>query len=198
MKNKKCISFLEMVFGTFLTSLAFGLCIIPQNFAAAGVTGIASIISQYTGYTLSQIVFTVNALFLIVGFCFIGKNFTIKTISSSLLFPIFLEIIIRWNITISLSSVGFVLLAGILLGSGTGLLFLSGASSGGFSILGVLLHNRFSIPVALTINLVDASVILIQVFQQTIIQTICGILVITISSYLVGKMLAKQNNVQFS
>ena len=179
---------MEIMMGTALTAMAFGLFIIPQNFAAAGVTGFASILSDRTH--LSQTVFVINMLFLVLGFAFVGKAFAIKTVASSVLFPLFLELFSGKETQISQNPLISVLIAGTLLGAGTGLLLRSGASSGGFSILGVILHNRWNCPIAVALNVIDASIILLQCFHQSFAQTACGILVITLSSFFVGQIVS--------
>ena len=88
---KACASPLEMILGTALTAMAFGMFILPQNFAAAGVTGFASILSDSLPISLSQTVLAINMLFLVLGLVFVGKTFTVKTVASSLLFPLFLQ-----------------------------------------------------------------------------------------------------------
>lgn len=187
------ISAIEMVLGTALTAAAFGLFVIPQNFASAGVTGLASIITDYIPLSLSQIVFIINMLFLILGFVFVGKSFTVKTIASSVLFPLMLQVFSRRELCCVDSPVISILIAGTLLGVGTGLLLHSGASSGGFAILGVLLQNKCEVPVAVTLNITDASIILLQAFRQSIAQTVYGIIVITLSAFLVGVITSTQS-----
>ena len=91
-----------------------------------------------------------------------------------------------------------VLIAGTLLGAGTGLILRSGASSGGFSILGVILQNRWNFPIAVTLNLVDAAIVLTQVFRQSLAQTVYGILVITLSAFLVGQIVSAEKNLSQS
>ena len=179
---------MEMTMGTALTAMAFELFIIPQNFAAAGVTGFASILSDKAH--LTQMVFVINMLFLILGFVFVGKAFTVKTIASSVLFPLFLELFSGKELQISQNPLISVLIAGTLLGTGTGLVLRSGASSGGFSILGVILHNKWNCPIAVTLNVMDAAIILLQFFRQSYAQTVCGILVITLSAFLVGQIVS--------
>ena len=185
-------SALEMILGTALSAMAFGLFILPQGFAAAGVTGLASVISTHLPFSLSQIVFAINLLFLALGLVFVGKAFTVKTVASSLLFPLFLQVFSDKGVQPPQSSLVCVLIAGTLLGAGTGLILRSGASSGGFSVLGVILQNRWNCPIAVTLNVADASIILIQVFRQSLLQTAYGILVITFSAFLVGQIVCAE------
>ena len=191
--TRVCASPLEMILGTALTAMAFGLFILPQNFAAAGVTGFASILSDYLPISLSQTVLAINLLFLVLGLVFVGKAFTAKTVASSLLFPLFLQVFSGSQVPLPQNPLLCVLIAGTLLGAGTGLILRSGASSGGFSVLGVILQNRWNCPIAVTLNIVDAAVILMQFFRQSLLQTVYGILVITFSAFLVGQIVTAEN-----
>lgn len=196
---KTCVSHLEMIMGTALTAMAFGLFILPQNFAAAGVTGFASIISGYLPISLSQMVFAINMLFLVLGFVFVGKAFTVKTVASSILFPLFLQAFSKNGVPSVQSPIASVLIAGTLLGAGTGLILRSGASAGGFSVLGVILQNKLNCPIAVTLNVVDSVIILMQISRQSFQQTVYGILVITFSAFLVGQIVSAEKSApQFS
>ena len=190
---KACASPLEMILGTALTAMAFGLFILPQGFAAAGVTGFASILSDSLPISLSQTVLAINMLFLVLGLVFVGKAFTVKTVASSVLFPLFLQAFSGSEVQLPQNPLVSVLIAGTLLGAGTGLILRSGASSGGFSVLGVILQNRWNVPIAVTLNIVDAAIILMQVFRQSLLQTVYGILVITFSAFLVGQIVCAEN-----
>lgn len=196
--RKACASPLEMLLGTALTAVAFGLFILPQNFAAAGVTGLAALLSDFLPISLSQTVLAINLLFLVLGLVFVGKAFTAKTVASSLLFPLFLQAFSGSEVPLPQNPLLCVLIAGTLLGAGTGLILRSGASSGGFSILGVILQNRWNCPIAVTLNVVDAAVILMQVFRQSLTQTVYGILVITLSAFLVGQIVSAEKSVSRS
>ena len=64
---QKVISAAELLIGTALTAAAFGLIILPQRFAAAGVTGFARTMTQFIPVPLSVMVFIVNMLLMILG-----------------------------------------------------------------------------------------------------------------------------------
>ncbi len=184
------IAAFEMILGNALTAAAFGLFIIPHHFASAGVTGVASVVSGYTPLSLSQMVFVINMLFLLLGFVYIGKQFTVKTILSSVLFPVMLQGFTCQGSCPVDSPMMSILIAGILLGTGSGLLIHSGGSSGGFSILSMLLQKKWGVPVAVTLNITDAAIIMVQASRQPVIGTLCGILVITLSAFIVGQMVS--------
>lgn len=180
------IATLELTVGTALTAMAFGMFIIPQHFASAGVTGLSTLLCEYTPLSLPQTVFAINLAFLALAFLFVGREFAAKTIISSIMFPLMLDVFSLSSTCPIHSPVFSVVISGILLGTGTGLVLQSGASSGGFAILGVILQNKCGIPIAITMNITDAALILICIFKQSLFLTICGILVITISAMMVG------------
>ena len=184
---QKLISAAELLIGTALTAAAFGLIILPQDFAAAGVTGFARTITHNIPVPLSVMVFIVNMLLMILGLVFVGRRFVAKTIAVSILFPILLEIFSRCP----LNSLGedatlFTVIAGAMLGTGAGLILRSGASSGGFDILAVILNQKYKLPVATVMNICDVLVILMQALGKPLLPTVYGILTITISAAIVS------------
>ena len=60
----------------------------PNNFAIGGVTGLAMILSNALGGTVSSgtIVLVVNVILLIIGYLVLGKKFGNRTLYGSLLF----------------------------------------------------------------------------------------------------------------
>lgn len=175
------ISFIEMLVGTALCAAPFGMIILPLGYVAAGATGLAKVLAGFLPIPLSAIVLALNLLLLLLGLIFIGKKFVAKTVAVSLIFPLFLEIASRYPLK-SLESDPMLatLLAGTMLGAGAGLVLRSGASSGGFDILGVILNKKFNLPITLVMNMFDAIVIVCQALEQTLPQTIYGLLIITI------------------
>lgn len=185
---KKLASTIEIVLGTLLTAAAFAFFIIPQNFAAAGVTGFSTIMIRMVPISLSSMVLLVNVSFLALGIIFVGKEFTAKTVLVSFLFPIMLDTLTKMHITSEMNPILAAICGGVLLGLGAGMIIRSGASSGGFGILAVILNNKTKISIAAAMNLCDAAVILVQAARQPLVQTIYGILVITISAFVVGQV----------
>ena len=180
----------EMLTGTALTAAAFGLVIIPQGFAAGGVTGFSKIITGTIPVPLSVMVFAINMGLLVLGLIFVGRKFIAKTVAVSILFPVMLELFSHRSLdAIQQDAMLCTVVAGVMLGVGSGLILRSGASSGGSDIIGVIINKKFKLPVAVVMNVCDASVIILQALGQPLLQTIYGIMVITISAAIVGHVL---------
>lgn len=183
------ISVIEMLVGAALTAAAFGFIIVPQGFAAGGVTGLSRIIIRIIPVPLSVVVFIINMGLLILGLVFVGKEFVAKTAAISVLFPALLEVFSRYSLrSIEQDPMLCTIVAGVMLGAGVGLILRSGASSGGFDILAVILNRKFKVSVAAVLNICDASVIIMQSLRQPLNQAIYGIMVITISAAIVSRI----------
>lgn len=187
---KKIVYFGEMILGTTLSAAAFSLIIVPQGFAAGGITGLSRIICHFTGNSLSLVVLILSLGLLFAGLVCIGWSFVAKTVFLSVLFPVMLDLLSSYSMTGLYSNPAIsILLAGVLLGCGAGLILKSGASAGGFDIIALILNKHWNIPVASAMRAFDCSVILMQAIGQPLLQTVYGILVIILSSVIINMML---------
>ena len=174
---------LELVTGTFLTATAFGMIIIPQGFSSGGVTGLARLTAASLSVPLSAVVMVYNVALLILGYFVCGKRFALKTVFSSLMFPILLEFFSGIPAAAP-SGIFGALAAGLLLGSGVGLTIRSGASLGGFDVIAVVLDRRFGIPMGVVLCVIDCTVIVLQSIGNPAPESVYGIVAIAVSAVL--------------
>ena len=184
-------SYLMIALGTALTAAAFGLIVLPQGLAAGGITGLSVLLSRVMPLPVSAIVFVLNAGLFLLGWACVGRDFAFKTLLVSLLFPVLLELFQRLDILTELSADPLIssLLAGGLLGFGTGLVLLGNGSCGGFDILGVVLNKKLGVPVSLVMVLCDGSVLIAQALKLGVLNTVYGVLVILVSSFTINRVL---------
>lgn len=90
--KKHILSYILIVLGGTMTAAAFGLFILPQNFVAGGVTGLSVILQHGIPLPLSWIVFGINILLFVIGWIFAGKEFILKTLIMTFLFPVLLDV----------------------------------------------------------------------------------------------------------
>ena len=154
----------------------------------AGVTGFSKVLTDVIPISLSLMVLIVNFILCAFGIFCVGKEFAAKTLAVSIIFPVMLEFFIQFPVNCNeWNAIACIITGGIMLGSGAGLILRSGASCEGFDIFAVILNKKFRFSIATVLNICDAIVILIQAFGNTPIQTLCGILVITISARVAGR-----------
>ncbi|WP_287448359.1 YitT family protein, partial [Sellimonas sp.] len=177
--KKKLASYIWIILGGAMTAAAFGLFVLPQEFVAGGVTGLSVILSSVIRLPLSWIVLSINILLFAVGWIFAGKEFIFKTLIMTFLFPVLLEFFSQIHLFQELAKDPFLssLIAGCLLGIGSGMILRANGSSGGFDILGVVLNKKFGVPISVVMYVCDCTVILFQAVSKPILQTVYGIVV---------------------
>ena len=149
----KLKNFALMNLGILLTTVGVYFFKIPNGFSTGGVSGIAVIIAGFANQYLPEIapyltsgnVLTViNVLLLIVGFIFLGKGFSIKTVYCSLLFSFgtfALEHLIPMSGPFTNQPFLELVYAILLTAIGSALLFMTESSSGGTDIVALILKK---------------------------------------------------------
>lgn len=164
--KKKILSLAKILFGVALTDIAMGMIVLPQNFAVGGVTGLSVLLSKSIPLSVSMIVLFCNAILFILGYIFVGRKFILKTLLVS------------------------AIIAGLLVGIGSGLVLKGDGSNGGFDILGVIFNKYFKISVAVVMNICDCLVLLAQALQKDFMQNVYGLIVIFICAFAVNRVLS--------
>ena len=190
-KNLK--SYLLVITGSCLTASAFGLIVLPNQFAAGGVTGFSVLLQNIIPLPVSILVLAVNLSLFLLGWIFVGKDFVFKTLLTSIIFPFVLEITQQFDIFHELAADSLVssILAGAILGLGCGFILLGNGSGGGFDILGVILNKKFGISVSIVMYICDFIIILTQTVANGMLKTVYGVIVILVSTMIIDKVLVR-------
>ena len=121
----------------------------PNHFATGGVSGLTIIISKYTEEKVSwlgqtELTMFLNAFLLIIGFIFLGKGCSLKTAYCSLVYSGEMEIIkLICPLSGPLTDQIFLefIIAMLLTGAGSAIIFNCKASSGGTDILALIVKK---------------------------------------------------------
>ena len=186
------LPYLEIVVGGALSAACMGFFVIPQHFAAGGVTGLSVILESLLPVKLSVIVLILNVILFILGWILVGRKFIMKTFILTLLYPLMLEFYQHIHLfdVMGKDPLLSAVIGAVILGVGSGLVLRGGGSGGGFDILGVICYKYFKVPVSLVMYICDCTVIIIQaVMSQSVMKTVYGIIVILLGDLLVNKVL---------
>ncbi len=154
-KIKSIMSFFYMTFGIILLSVGVFFFKIPNGFVTGGVSGVGTLFGNIFPFLSAALwIAVINALLLIVGFLFIGKDTGVKTVYCSLLFSALTFILEKYfPISSPLTDQPFLELvyAMLLTSVGSALVFEQGASSGGTDIIALILkkYTRINVGQAL-------------------------------------------------
>lgn len=136
--------------GIFIVSLAVYFFLIPSNVVVGSLSGLVIVLSSFIPLKISVMTFILNAVLLLIGFIFIGKEFGAKTVYTSILMPVFLyifELIFPNNKSLTndilIDTICYLLVVSI----GLAMLFNANASSGGLDIVAKLLNKYLHVEI---------------------------------------------------
>lgn len=156
--------------GTLLLAAGVFFFKAPNNFATGGVSGISIILSKFITplvpfLSSTVIMWIINAILLIIGFIFLGRGCTFKTAYCSLVYTgemllmqyLFPQDMLPLTATEAMPQGHIFLefiLAMLLTGAGSAIIFNCGASSGGTDIVALIIkkYTKLNIGVALLIT----------------------------------------------
>ena len=190
-KYKNLISMLMVVLGNLLYTLSVKLFLLPANLMSCGTTGIALVVNHFLNIPMTGFIFVFNVLMLMIGWAAMGRQFAMTTILSSVLYPMFLEILNRTlgDLVITENILLNVLFAGMGLGISLGVVLRAGASTGGMDIPPLLLKKYLRIPVSASLWVFDFCILLAQMAFHPVEDLLYGILLIIVISIALNKIM---------
>lgn len=143
-KRKDLVSYIFIIVGALMASFSVALILLPNDAIDYGTAGVAIIISKLTGFQLSICVLVVFIPFIIAGYIFLGKRFTIKATIGSIVYTVGLDFF--ENVPFELNTEHFLAVAfgGAILGAGLSLILRSGGCIDGSEILANIVVKKLS------------------------------------------------------
>ena len=190
-----------IILGSAILAFGTGVFLTRLEIVSGGLSGIAIIIQHFLNTKDQYIDIIVGAASLIlffVGLFFVGKEFALKTLVSTIAYPLFLSLFLRIEIFQEISKIvagdgliGNIILCGVFggvfVGTGVAITFLGGGSTGGLDIIIVLLAKHTKLNESIASFTVDATVILLSIIliHENFVNSLCGI----ISAFVVALMI---------
>lgn len=168
--------YLLIIIGSFITAASINIFLVPNKIAPGGVSGIATVIYYLAGGRLpvGLIMLILNVPLFLMGMKYIGRKFVVRTLFSTAflsvaidvtepLVNLFVERFLLSNEGVPVQSdiLLYAIFGGFLMGLGLGMVFRSGATTGGTDLAAKIVHNfipRFTIGQILLF--IDSSVII--------------------------------------
>ena len=190
MKMQKWMRNLIMIFiGNVLLAIAGGVFILPNQIVSGGVNGVALVLEPMIHIPVNTLINILIAITFVCGFIFMGKEFAGKTIVSSIIYPILLELVMRYIPSFTYNILIATVISAVLVGFGIGLVLRAGASTGGMDIPPLVLNKKTGISTTVLINGFDCIILALQVPFSNVEQILYGILVVLITALVMDKMI---------
>ena len=182
----------QVLWNLFLISLGSVICaigingiLIPHQLLGAGFTGITLIIHYFIpSLPVSLIYFVLNIPLFGLGWKYVGRRFFLYSIAGLCIFSTALT----WtSLPLAINDkILSALLAGIILGGGSGIILRSLGSAGGLDILCVILMKRFSIRLGTTILAFNSVILSIGAVFFSLEAALYTLIYIYVNSYMVN------------
>ncbi|MCC5895049.1 MAG: YitT family protein [Alkalibacterium sp.] len=175
------VDYVYIIFGSFLTAIAFQVFLLPNNIVSGGVSGLSIAANEMFGWSPAIFQYALNIPLLILCFVLLGKAAGYKTILGSLLLPFFLIFIGHFPALTS-DPLLAALFGGGLTGLGIGIVFRAKASTGGTSIIVQILYQFLHFQLGLSTIMVDGLVIMIAllVFDvETVMYSLIALFIVS-------------------
>lgn len=162
--RKWFLSYLMIIIGAFIMASGYVLFISPYKIVPGGVYGIGIILYHTFGLPVGLTGLALNIPLAIIGVRLLGPRFGVKTVVGFFLASGFID-----GMTIIYGDVPLVendallssIFGGVLLGLGLGLIFKARATSGGSSIVAMMITKYTRIPLGQSLMIIDALIVML-------------------------------------
>ena len=182
---------LLLVLGNLLLAIASAWLILPAKVISGGVNGIAIILEALFHWNSLIVINCMIALCFCVGSLVLGKGFALKTILSSLCYPLFLQLVSVIPVP-ACPQILASILGGTLTGIGIGFVMRAGGSSGGMDVPPLILHKFTGISISTWVLVCDALIVLGGLLVYGVIPVIIGIVSVMVCAKALSMTLAKE------
>ena len=173
-------SFLTLLAGMFLISAAVYYIMMPANLVLGSLSGLVLVLVNFIPLKVSALTFILNAVLLVCGYIFIGKEFGAKTVVTSLLLPVYLwifEIVTPDVSSLSGNTVIDLACFMVVISMGQALLFNMNASSGGLDVVAKLLNKYLGFKIGESLTIAGFIIACTSIFvydRETMVVSLIG------------------------
>ncbi|MFZ2339645.1 MAG: YitT family protein [Bacteroidales bacterium] len=153
-------TYVVIALGLLVISVAWTAFLLPHQISGSGVSGIAAIVFYATGIPMGYTYFAINVVLILIALKILGKSFGIKTIYGVVLSAIMLTVL-QPLIPAAVVQEKFMsaIIGGMLCGTGLGIIFTRGGSTGGTDIIAMMVTKYRNVSPGRVILLCDVIII---------------------------------------
>jgi len=167
--------YIWLFIGSLMVALAVNTFMVPNKLAPGGLSGLATIIYYISNQKIpvGATMFLLNIPLFIASFKLMGNKFTMKTFFGAALVSIMIDITSSFCYSFAQSYMFNspqdlllkAILGGLTMGTGLGLVFRAGATTGGTDLAARLIHHSdYKLTIGQVLFLIDISIVLTSIF----------------------------------
>ena len=192
MTKNRLHDFIMILLGNFVVACSVSFFILPNNILTGGVAGVSVALKPIIPLDSVLMIDILTVGLFIVGALFLGKRFAMKSIISTIFYPLFvtmLSYIVSFfpKDTFIMPAYVATIYAGVITGIGLGLVFRVNASTGGMDIVALVLHKYLKIPEGTSVMIVDGLTVLLGVLTYGLTPALIGIMSVFVCGVAIDK-----------
>ena len=198
-------NFAMVVLGSIIIAFGVAIFILPMNLVVGGMSGLGLLLDAIIPLqflTVDVIIFIATWLFFFIGLVVLGKDFALKTLVSSIVYPIMLSVFMRLSdanafggffsldpdngLHVVVSS----LFGGVAIGTGCAFTYIGGGSSGGTDIPAFILTKIFKrMKSSIALGIIDGLIVFFGIFViKDFVHSLLGIVTVFVTATVIDKV----------
>ena len=157
--KKNIKSYVIITIGVLISSFSLDFFLVPGKIAPGGFSGIATILYYLFNFPVGTTIFVLNIPLFILGIIKLGKGFGIRTFYALVIYSVLTDVLPKYDLAgdVFLSSI----YGGLLMGIGTGIIIVNGATTGGSDMAAKIISAQFkNVSVSNAMFVIDFMVIM--------------------------------------
>lgn len=132
----------KIILGNILITFSYAFFTVPKEIINGGVTSSALIVHSLIGTNVTTVANILTIVLVISCFIFLGKEYFVKTIFSSICYMSFFYLFYSLKFTININIVLAIIISAVLVAIGYYLCVSSNASTAGFDVIALIINKR--------------------------------------------------------
>lgn len=180
-----------VILGNLIIAIGVNFFVLPSNILSGGVAGISVALQPVFHLPPTLVINTLTILLFVLGAIVLGKSFALKTILSTIIYPIFIVVFERLaqGVQITNNALLASIYAGICIGIGIGLVYSVGASTGGMDIPPLVINKFTNIPLPTLVMCIDGATVLLGASTYGIEAAMIGLVSVCVCGKVIDKVL---------
>lgn len=192
MNKNRIHDVLMILLGNFIVACSVSFFILPNDILTGGVAGVSVALKPIIPINSVLMIDALTIGLFIIGAIFLGKRFAMKSVISTICYPIFVTgltyfVALFPKNTFVMPAYVATIYAGVITGIGLGLVFRVNASTGGMDIVALVLHKYIKIPEGSCVMIVDGLTVLLGVLTHGLTPALIGIMSVFVCGVAIDK-----------
>ena len=132
--------YLIITLGSLITAVSINMLLVPNKIAPGGVSGAATVLYYLFQFPVGTTMLVLNIPLFILGIRYLGGTFGVKTLFSTVILSVIIDLTAFLPV-ITEDPLLASLYGGAIMGAGLGLVFRSGATTGGTDLAAKIVHK---------------------------------------------------------